>query len=365
MKPDHYDICIIGAGPAGCAAALGLRHSGLKVALIDRERFPREKVCGDAIPGPAIRALTLALPSFEDLLEGLKDKQRITGSSLRPGSGMSIEYRWKLPAYNIRREVFDDFMLGLVREHTSTTIRQGEKVKEIRTGPRHEIICGPGDSPFTASLIIGCDGAGSVTKKSLHQRIHGQELVLAARAYFSGLHAEDTTNLFYVSREFLPGYFWIFPLGKEMFNVGFGMLTGKDGKAGTDIREQLNLFIRQDAMKDLFREAEQVSALKAAMLPLGGGRRSCSGHAYLLAGDAASLADPLMGNGIDRAVISGLLAAQHATACFRSNDFSPAFNASYDRMIRREFGKCLKNNRMKREIISRIPALLRLYAFMR
>lgn len=362
MKPVHYDICIIGAGPAGCAAALGLRDKGLKVVMVDKALFPREKVCGDAIPGPAIKALSLALPFFSDSFESLKDKQRITGSIIRPGSGPSIEYRWKLPAYNIRREVFDDFMLGLVREHTSTWIRQGEKVKGIRTGSPHEIVCGPGDSPFTASLIIGCDGAGSATRKSLHQQGHRQELVMAARAYFRGLRAEQTTNLFYVSRKSLPGYFWIFPLGKGEFNVGLGMLAGKDGKVGTDIREQLNHFIRQEAMKDIFEEAEQLSVAKAAILPLGGMRRAYSGHACLLAGDAATLADPLMGNGIDKAVISGLLAAKQAAASFHSGDLGQKAMSNYDRSIRLALGKEIMRNRRQRILLSRFPALLGLYA---
>ncbi|RLD37685.1 MAG: NAD(P)/FAD-dependent oxidoreductase, partial [Bacteroidetes bacterium] len=105
LDTNIYDIAIIGAGPAGCAAALGLGKSGLKVALIDKDRFPREKACGDAIPGPAISTLEKAFPFFQDEFFNLKKKHRIRSSSIILNNGRPIDYYWKLPAYNIKRSL--------------------------------------------------------------------------------------------------------------------------------------------------------------------------------------------------------------------------------------------------------------------
>jgi flavin-dependent dehydrogenase len=91
-------------------------------------------------------------------------------------------------------------------------------------------------------------------------------------------------------------------------------------------------------------------------------RRAYSGHACLLAGDAATLADPLMGNGIDKAVISGLLAAKQAAASFHSGDLGQKAMSNYDRSIRLALGKEIMRNRRQRILLSRFPALLGLYA---
>lgn len=366
MIREHYDVAIIGAGPAGCAAALGLRDKGLKVVMVDKALFPREKICGDAIPGPAIKALSLAMPFFDHEFTTLEGRQRIIRSTVNLDHDGVIDREWKLPAWNIRRQVFDGFLHGLAKKYSGADILEGWTVSGIRAGIPHLVLSDKRKESFSARMLIVCDGAGSVTAGSMqHPSTTKQEQVIACRGYYRDLRLDGTTNHFYVSRQFLPGYFWVFPMHDNIFNAGFGLLAGHDGKAPLNVKEALVAFIRSPERKNIFAHAGQVSEIKGGILPLGGQRRRYSGDGYLLAGDAASLADPLMGNGVDKAVISGLLAADHAAMCFRHNDFSSAFNAAYDELIKKEFSSGLRNNRTKRRIITAFPALLTLYAFLR
>ena len=366
LDTNIYDIAIIGAGPAGCAAALGLGKSGLKVALIDKDRFPREKACGDAIPGPAIKTLDKAFPFFQDEFYKLKKKHRIRSSSIILNNGRSIDYHWKLPAYNIKRSLFDAFLLKLVRKYASVDILTGWAVNEINPGTPHLIKSKKAGKSIKAKFIIGCDGAGSITAKTFRQTASSkQQTVTAVRAYYKGVKLDPDTNFFYVLKKYLPGYFWVFPLGNDVFNVGFGMKTDRAGKVPIKMKEVLSEFIRSGQVKDAFAGSQQLSESGGAIIPIGGKHGSYSGDGYLLTGDAAHLADPLQGHGIDKAIVSGLLAARQTANCFKEDDLSADFNANYDLNIKIGIGRELRKNRRKQLMLAMFPFLLHIYAMLR
>lgn len=127
----NYDIAIIGAGPAGTSCALALRNSGLKVALIDKSKFPRDKTCGDAIPGPSLKFLKEIQKDFITDLQGFEDKHKIKSSILYLANGESLEINWKTDAYNSRRFHFDEFLLNQVKKHTKVSIYEGIRIKTI------------------------------------------------------------------------------------------------------------------------------------------------------------------------------------------------------------------------------------------
>jgi geranylgeranyl reductase family protein len=363
-KHKSYDVAIIGAGPAGCAAALGLGQSGLRVALIDKAEFPRGKTCGDAIPGPAIKALKNAFPFFEKEFLKLEKRQQITSSRIMLKKGRSVDFQWSLPAYNIKRGIFDAFLFSLIKKYTNIDILTGWPVDKIMPGKTHMIKSGQADQSLQAKMIIASDGANSVVEKCLqHQAASAQSQVFAVRAYFKGVNLNTTTNFFWVDKKYLPGYFWAFPLPDGEYNVGFGMKIGREGKASLDMKGVLEEFVRSEKMSHIFSQSRQLTDTGGAFIPIGGKRLSYSGDGYLLAGDAAHLADPLQGHGIDKAVVSGLLAAHHTMNCFKENDFSEAFNISYYMMIRLGIEKELRKNRQRQLILSNFPSLLSLYSY--
>jgi geranylgeranyl reductase family protein len=358
---DHklYDVAIIGAGPAGSAAALGFGSSGLKVALIDKDEFPREKTCGDAIPGPAVKALSSAFPFFDDEFKKLKARQRITASRIMLQNGRSIDYQWTLPAYNIKRSIFDKFLIDLIKKYTNTNSITGVKVEDISEGTPHLIKTAQGN--LTTRLLIFCDGSNSLSQNIIQNPTpKTQNAVFAVRSYYKGINLNTTTNFFYINKKHLPGYFWIFPLPSGEFNVGFGMKTGRDGKVKINMNEALTDFAHAENMRDVFASSNQLSAPSGAFIPVGGKKQSYSGDGYLVAGDAANLADPLQGHGIDKAIVSGLLAARQAMKAFKYNDLSGDFLFEYNTLIAAGIERELKKNYRKMMLLSSFPFLLNL-----
>ena len=362
LKTIKYDVAIIGAGPAGCAAALGLGKSGFRVALIEKESFPREKVCGDAIPGPAIKALESTFPFFEKEFTKLKQKQSVSSSSIMLKSGRSIDYKWVLPAYNIKRELFDDFLFRLVKKYADVSILTKFEVDKIIPGADNIIKSVDQEKEVIAKIIIDCSGASSVSRG---QKPEARSQVFAVRAYYKGLNLNAKTNYFWVDKKFLPGYFWAFPLPDGDFNVGFGIMTRKDGKTKHNPKEALESFIRSKRMEQYFSNADALSDIKGAFIPVGGNKNTYSTDGLMLTGDAAYLADPLQGHGIDKAVVSGMLAARQAMQCFKENDFSAEFISAYDTMVKVGLESELRKNRNRMRLLSGAPFLLNFYSLLR
>lgn len=364
MAPNthKYDIAIIGAGPAGCAAALGLGKSGYRVALIDKGSFPREKVCGDAIPGPAIKALAGTFPFFEKEFDRLEEKQAVSSSRIMLNSGRSINYKWVLRAYNIKRDIFDTFLLSLVKKYADVHILTNFEVDRIISGTEAIVKSVDPEKEIFSRILIDCSGASSLSRRPV---TGDRKPVFAVRAYYKGLNLDANTNYFWVDKKFLPGYFWAFPLPGDEFNVGFGIMTGKQGKMKKNPKEAFEQFISSDRMKHVFSAAKPLSAQKGAFIPVGGRKNAYSDYGIMFAGDAASLADPLQGHGIDKAVVSGMLAANQAIRCLESNDFSSEFISAYDTMVKIGLEKELRKNRNRMKLLSGAPFLLDLYSYLK
>jgi len=156
MKPD-FDVIICGAGPAGCTAALALGSSGLKIALIDKKRFPREKTCGDAIPAFVPKVLSTINPEYVKAFEGLAEKNKVNTAVLslreRKVSILSTPSMVHLPPYYIRClpvwPCLPVANITIFRETAVTDVTGSTDEILIRTNKTREL---------KAQLVIGCDG---------------------------------------------------------------------------------------------------------------------------------------------------------------------------------------------------------------
>ena len=337
-KEYDYDVVIVGAGPAGAACALALRHAGHRVALLDKAVFPRDKICGDAIPGHALKALRRLDPAFAAALHRVEPRDDVRRSRLIAPNGRGLTLAWKLPTFSSPRLTFDAALLDLVRQHSATVILENAGLKDLQIsadGVRLQLADG---QTITCRLVIGCDGANSVVGRKLlpEPRLARAHHCVGVRAYFEDVAGTEAgTTEFFLTRDYLAGYCWLFPVGEGRYNVGLGMLAETVARHRVDLKETLaRLLATHPALAGRFAGARQLGATVGFGLPLGGGRvRPISGERFMLCGDAASLIDPLQGHGIDTAIESGILAGQQAAACLAAQDFRAETLRQYDAQV--------------------------------
>ncbi|WP_052732603.1 NAD(P)/FAD-dependent oxidoreductase [Hymenobacter terrenus] len=358
----NYDVAIIGAGPAGTACALALRHRGLRVALLDKAQFPRDKVCGDAVPGHALKALRQLDPSFAEGLWQLQPLDAVRQSRLVAPNGDSLWMRWKLPSFNSPRETFDAALLALVQAHSTTEILENTGLKTLSIDADHVRLTTSAGAEITCQLVIGCDGANSVVRRQLLpaplDRAHH---CAGVRAYFEDIAgAKAGLTEYFFTKDYLQGYLWIFPVGRGLYNVGLGMLSETVARHKVDLKQLLpQLLATHPALAGRFASARQHGGIQGFGLPLGGGRTvSVSGQRFLLCGDAASLIDPIQGHGIDTAMQSGILAAAQVLACFEKQDFAAGFMKQYDAQVAEKISRKLAKSYRLMRFLSNKPWLV-------
>ncbi len=265
--------------------------------------------------------------------------------------------RFTKPGYISRRSDFDNFLLGLVRQHTQISFMEEFTVNQVvQTGSGLELFPEKGE-PVQCRLVIACDGAHSVIAKQLADfRVNMRHYSGAVRAYVENIsHFSDPNALeIHLLKDHLPGYFWIFPLSESTANVGFGMLSSDISKRKINLKHVFREIISQaPGISERFRNARLEGEVEGFGLPLGGVRRKISGNNFMLCGDAASLIDPLNGEGIGNAMWSGYQAGLHAGKCFAANDFSEEFMRAYDESVYSKLGKELRSKLFLQKVFNR------------
>lgn len=357
--PDDFDVIICGAGPAGCTAALALGSSGLRVAMVEMGKSPGGKVCGDAIPAYVPKVLNTIDPAYSKEFESLIPLKVNTCRIVAP-NGNALDLRFPEYGFLCKRLVFDNFLTELVRKLPNLTIFSGTKIRGVVMHETHTEISTDSGLLLKSRLVIGCDGAHSIVRRSLTDvKIDLHHCSGAVRAYFKDVKdiPSDTFELHFL-KDYLPGYFWIFPLPDNQANVGLGMPS--DIIAGRKIslrKEMLRIIESVPYLKQRFAGAEMQGDIKGYLIPLGSHRVTISGKRFMLCGDAASLVDPATGAGIGQAMVSGRHAGWHALKCFEKNDFSKEFMKGYDMAVYDKIGKENKRRLMIREIIITNTAL--------
>lgn len=356
----EFDVIIVGAGPAGSACALALKDAGLRVAMLDKNTFPRDKICGDAIPAPAIQALRSLDPTYVNALrERVVDSQVRTSRVVAP-KGAEASFQWVLEAYNSPRMEFDSFLVDLVKEHTQTDCFFGVPLEDV-TVSEEGVVVKTADTVFQARIVIGCDGVHSIVAKKLaHFTVDRNHFCGAVRIYFSDIAGSDPSrNEFFFSRKMMPGYFWLFPVAGNLYNVGFGMLSEAISRQKVNLEKGLFGVIEEfPELKERFAHAKVVSKPQGMGLPIGTRKLKLSGDRFLLCGDAASLIDPVSGAGIDNAILSGIMAAGHIRENWKDRNFSAESNRAYDQRVYKKLGKTLRRNTVILRMLSRFPFLL-------
>lgn len=344
----HTDVLIVGAGPAGIAAALTARQHGLSVCVIDKATFPRDKCCGDGLTTGALRLLEqLGLqPSHVASWKVCRDVV------VRSPSGRTVELQ--LPkngqfAAIASRMDLDAALVDHARRQ-GVLVREGVSFVDITRDVDYQVTTS--DGVFTARVVIAADGMWSPVRKALQpDRAPYLGEWHALRQYAHNVTGPASNRLYvWFEPDLLPGYAWSFPLADGRVNLGFGILRGATQKVGDMKSLWASVLSRPHVREALGATAVIDDKVSAWPIPARVTSATLSVDNVLFVGDAASATDVLTGEGIGQALLSGMLAGSAAASSTPSRTYEREMRKHFfaDHRMSQLLGRILSSERLAR-----------------
>ena len=336
---EKFDLIIAGAGPAGTSAAIASKGSGLKIALIDKAQFPRDKVCGDFVMARGPRFISEYIPDLKDKLADFPEKAVNKSTAIYVDDYDPIIWDWVQRSITIKREDFDQLLLEEALKVEGLHFFPGETIKEVERSAG-KIRVKTSNLEFEAPFIIGADGAHSPVAKNLADyKVDHNHYGGSVRAYYSGLeNIAAETNEVYVSKNVLPGYFWLFPLSDSTANVGLGMHSRHIVPNKVNLKEVFYRFIEESpTLQSKMANAQMEGPLKGFGLPFYSKPFRLSGDQFILCGDAGSMIDPMNGEGIYQAIVSGLEAGKWLKKHLPQQQIGANYTSIYEKAMHKRF----------------------------
>lgn len=339
MVTEHFDLIIAGAGPAVATCAMALEKSGLRIVVIDRYNFPRNKICGDFVAAKGIRELVAVKPQLQDRLAKYPRKVINTKTHFYVNDLDPLNLNWALKSYTIKRMDFDNELVKMMLEDQQVSFYPQQRIKKLSLkSDRVEVLTA--SHCFTAKMVIGADGAHSQVAKDLaHFKVDKEHYGGSVRAYYKNVqNIQSEINEVYLHREVIPGYFWLFPVSPTEANVGLGMHSTYISKKKINLKDRFYEFIEKSPrLQEKLGNAQMDGKLEGFGLPFFSKKHIISGDRFLLLGDAASMIDPTNGEGIMPAIVSAKLAAQQIEKAFAAQNFSATFLKDYEKSIHQRY----------------------------
>ena len=338
---EPVDVVVVGAGPAGTAAAITARARGLNVVCIDKAHFPRDKTCGDGLTAGALRLLEQLGVSAADL--EATEPAFVRETVLVSPSGR----RARLPmptdgahAAVVCRRALDAALVAVARRR-GVDIREGCAVDALKQDHGAVQLTLADGSVLDASFVIAADGHWSAVRRAVEPDApHDLGEWHAVRQYFEGVDDDRLWVIF--ERDLLPGYAWVFPLPGGRANVGYGVLRS-DGRSGRELKDLWPDLLARPVMRDVLGpRARACDSVRAWPIPARYDLNRLACGRVLFAGDAAGVVDPMTGEGIAQAIETGMLAAE-----------AIATGADYRRLVHRAVGRDLRFANLLQSILRR------------
>lgn len=331
MSTLNHDVIVIGSGPAGANAALTLADSGLDVLVLEKEALPRHKPCGGAMPSSATRYINVDIsPVISNRTRDIKVfnnyEDELSSRTSLEGAPILVE-----------RPEFDAFLVrqAIAKGAGRLVLRQAAAAAFAGESSSGVSVTINGGETLQARYLVAADGASSKIARAIglmSDRVFARSLeseVTVSEEYFQAHASEMVMNLFCLSL----GYGWVFPKRGNLLSCGVGTW----GEKRLNLREALKHYIEHSIPTDQI----QAQTVKGFPIPIYQGGQHIASRRVLLVGDAAALVDPVSGEGIRYALLSGKLAAE-AIVGAREGDVGREYQASVNQRIGLALTKRLK-----------------------
>ena len=345
QKRYDADVLVVGAGPAGASAAKYLHEAGHSVILIDGEKFPRDKVCGDFVGPVALDELErLGVSQRADFRRTnlitrsavFLDGYKLTEQSF-PENGGSRPYGRVIPREQLDKWIFECATQAGVKAFENCLLKH---YRVSASGVRSECILAGLKTNFYTRAIIGADGSNSAVARIHHgEKSAASSKIVAVRAYYSGVKGpEDRADLFFTEKTF-PGYYWLFPVGSQSANLGVGMVLETLPDSKKQLRRMFNELVSNDpAFAQRITDGKMEGKIVGWPLSTYNPQFPCFSNRLLLTGDAGGLINPLNGEGIQYALLSGRWAAEVLHDCLDQDDLSREALSAFGKRVDQEIG---------------------------
>jgi len=344
-----FDVAVIGAGPGGATASRYLAKRGLKVCMIDKDCFPRDKPCGGGFSEGLLDEFPYLRRRQEEFLKGVA-KVGVLHSPNR-----KIVLRGTVDMAVTLRTDFDNVLFESAIEEGAQSL-VGMRTKSIRFHDEYVEVVLKGVEPIKARVIVGADGVSSmVARETGLNRRWPSKMITACRVAevpaknneIIDRYSENLDYHFYANLGGLPGYGWIFPK-RDTINIGLGIV----GTHARGLPRVFDAFVRYLKNEKLLMKDADVSSARGALVPTGGPLSKSYVDRCILLGDSAGMVSPLTGGGIAYA----MRAAKHATLvlsnALEKDDLRSRALSEYDRLWRRDFGNEFNDQLLAQKIFT-------------
>lgn len=336
-----YDVVIVGAGPAGSTAAKNLAENGKKVLIIDKQKFPRDKPCGGAIPTRVMKQF----PYVEEFIDSISYGSYTHSSSLK----YTLKFVREKPLLaTVIRKDFDDGLVKLA-VNAGAMFLNSKTVKDVTTQKDKAVLLLDDKEKIEAKIVLGCDGMRSIVaeKTNLCKKMDDicicvvQEQPMSIQQLQKYFTDKKIVHLF-IKTQGIAGYGWIFPKKKHI-NIGMGQFESAvdSSKPRPNLKKSYKKYVELLKEKKMLPKDFPIENVKGGTLPVFPLKKTYSDR-VLICGDAAGFINSITGEGIYYAMASGEMAANVALESLDSDDMSSEFLSKYQDLWYDKFGKDLK-----------------------
>ncbi len=344
-----YDVAVIGAGPGGATTSRYLAKKGLKVCMIDKDTFPRDKPCGGGFSEGLLDEFPYLRKRSDEFLKGVARVGVLHSPNRRIVLKGSVDLALAL------RTDFDNVLFESAVEEGAEPL-VGVRAKSVRFHKDYSEVTLKGSESIKAQVVIGADGVSSmVARETGLNRRWPSSMITACRVVevpvkYNEIVDRYTENLnyhFYVNLGGLPGYGWIFPK-RDTINIGLGIV----GTHAQGLPRVFDSFVRHLKREKLLMQDADLSKAKGALVPTGGPLSRSYIEKCILLGDSAGMVNPITGGGIAYSMRAARYATAVVTEAIEADDFGSAIIGEYEKFWRSDFGDKFKDLLLAQKIFT-------------